>query len=48
MPLKPVISKKVVPDFRHGENIHCDTEIFPLFKLRHFLTHNISKNRHLK
>ena len=22
-------TKKVVPDFRHGENIHCDKEIFP-------------------
>ena len=29
MPLKLVISKKVVPDFRHGENIHCDREAFP-------------------
>ena len=28
MPLKLVISRKVVPDFRHGENIHCDREIF--------------------
>ena len=23
------MNKKVVPDFRHGENIHCDREIFP-------------------
>ena len=23
-------TKKVVPDFQHGENIHCDREIFPL------------------
>ena len=21
--------KKVVPDFRHEENIHCDREIYP-------------------
>ena len=29
MPLKLVISKKkIVPDPRHGENIHCDMEIF--------------------
>ena len=28
MPLKLLISRKVVPDFRHGENVHCDREIF--------------------
>ena len=29
MPLKLVVSKKVVPDFGHWENIHFDKEIFP-------------------
>ena len=29
MPLKLIISKKVVPDFRHRENIHFDREILP-------------------
>ena len=53
MPLKLVISKKVVPDFRYSENIHGDREIFPpphthTLKLRHFCTDNISKNRHMK
>ena len=50
MPLKLVISKKVVPDFRHGKNIHCDWEIFPPppLKFRHFFTHNISKDKHMK
>ena len=41
--------KKVVPDFRYGENFHCDREIFlSTLKLRHFFTHNISRNRHMK
>ena len=48
MPLKLVISKKVVPNYQHGENIHCGREIFPPLKLRHFFTPNISKNRHMK
>ena len=47
MPLKLVISKKVVQYFRHGVNIQCDREIFPPVKL-HFFAHNISKNRHMK
>ena len=43
------ISKKVVPYFQHGENIHCHREIFPhSHKLWHFSTHNISKDRHMK
>ena len=37
MPLEP---KKIVPDFRHGENIHSEREIF--------FTHNIYKNRRMK
>ena len=40
--------KKVVPDFRHGENVHCNSEIFPTLKLRHLFTRNISKHRHMK
>ena len=40
--------KKVVPDFRHVKNSHYDREIFPPFKLQHFFTHNISKNRYMK
>ena len=41
--------EKVVPDFRRGENIHCDREIPPLnFKLRHLFIHRISENRHMK
>ena len=59
MPVKLVISKKVVSDFGLGENIHCDREIspphtyllptrlLPTRKLRHFFTHNISENRHM-
>ena len=54
MPIKLVISKKVVSDFWLGENIHCDREIspphthlLPTRKLRHFFTHKISKNRHM-
>ena len=39
---------KVVPDFRHGAKIHCDRETFPIFKIQHLFTHNISKNRHIK
>ena len=39
-------NQKEVPDFRHGENFNCDREIFPL--LKHFFTHNISENRHMK
>ena len=35
----------VVPDFRHGENVHCDREIFLPLKLRHFFSHNISNQR---
>ena len=42
------LKQKVVPDFRHGENVHSDTEISPHLKLRHFFTNNISKNRHMK
>ena len=28
LPLKLLILKTVVPDFGHGDNIHCDREIF--------------------
>ena len=42
MPLKLVISKKAVTDFRHGDNIHCDREIFHPLKLGHCFTDNIS------
>ena len=32
-----------------GKSIHCDKEIStPPLKLRHFFTHNIHKNRHMK
>ena len=36
MPLKLTISKEVVPDFQHVENIHCDREIFPLTEVMTF------------
>ena len=29
MSTNAVDKKKVVPDFRHGENIHCDRELLP-------------------
>ena len=49
MPLKLVISKKVLSDFWHGENIHWDRKIpLPTLKLRQFYNCNISKNRHMK
>ena len=57
MPLKLLTSNKVVPNFRHGKNIHCDWEITspPLpsppphtLKLRHFVIRNVSRNRHMK
>ena len=41
-------NKKVVPEFLYGENIHSDREIFPPLKFRHFSSHNISKNTHMK
>ena len=37
MPPELVTPKKIVPDFRHGENIHCDSEIPP-----HHLNYDIS------
>ena len=48
--------KKEFPDFRHGENIHCNEEISPpppppkkkKKKICHFFTHIISKNRPAK
>ena len=45
-----MISKNVVTDFWHWENIQRDREIFPpqTLKLLHFFTHNISENRHMK
>ena len=42
MPLKPVISKKVVPDFWHGKIFTVIGEYFIPLKLRYFFTHNIS------
>ena len=46
---KLVISKKVVPDFRHGGKIFTVIgKYFPLLKLRHFDTNKISKNRQVK
>ena len=57
MPLKLMILKKVVPDFRHRENIYFDRENIyfdreilppPRLKLRTFFTHNISKNGHME
>ena len=44
------LKKKKVPDFRYRENIHCDRKVYPFspLKLRHFFTHNISKNRYMK
>ena len=38
--------KKKVPDFRHGENIHSDREIFP--HLNYDISLSITKNRHIK
>ena len=41
-------NKIVVSDFRHGENIQSDGEVFPPLILRHFFTNSISKKRHMK
>ena len=46
-----MISKKVFPDFRNGENIHCDREIVPPPpKLNYdiFLPITFFKNRDMK
>ena len=46
MPLKLVISKNAVPDFRHGEIFTVIGKYFPHLNYDdYFFIHNICKNR---
>ena len=48
MPLKLVIKKKYFQIFGIGKIFTVIGKYFPSFKLRHFLIHNISRNRYMK